>query len=83
MNTYYKSQRDLANALIKVIDSYWEQNVTEVQLLEYLQTIYKNNSNKIIDENNKLKSVVKQRLGKKRLSLIIQILSLNEEELQL
>ncbi len=83
MNTYYKSQRDLANALIKVIDSYWEHKVTEEQLLEYLQTIYKNNSSKIIDENSKIKSVVKQRLGKKRLSLIIQILSSNEEELQL
>jgi uncharacterized protein (TIGR04540 family) len=83
MNTYYKSQRDLANALIRIIDSYWDHNVTEKHLLKYLQTIYENNSNKIIDENSRIKSVVKQRLGKKRLSLIIQILNINEEELQL
>ena len=75
MNTFYKSQLELSNALIKIIDSYWSHDVSEDYLIRYLETIYNNNQDKIIDDKKMLKSVVKQRLGKKRLILMKQVLA--------
>jgi len=80
MITYFKSQKDLSEALIYAIDSYWRLEISEQKLIEYLNTVFKNNRNKIINESDELTSVVKQRLGKKRLNLIIQILNIKEEE---
>ena len=78
MITYFKSQRDLAKALNKYIDDYWAMKISERDLINYLKQVYKNNENKII-KGNQITSVVKQRLGKKRLELIIKIMELGEE----
>lgn len=78
--TYFKSQKNLSEALINVIDSYWQLEISEQELIEYLKNVYKNNRRKIINDSSELTSVVKQRLGKKRLNLIIQILNINGEE---
>lgn len=79
MITYFKSQRDLSQALIKMIDSYWEFEISEQEFIDYLNQVYKNNKDKIISSNKELTSVVTQRLGKKRLNLIKQILKIEEE----
>ena len=78
MITYFKSQRDLAEALNKYIDDYWSMELSEVDLIKYLKQVYENNKDKIM-KDNQITAVVKQRLGKKRLELIIKILELEEE----
>lgn len=75
MITYFKSQKDLATKLIEVIDSYWSQQISESDFIDYLKTVYKNNTDKFIASDGELTSVIKQRLGKKRTKLIIQILN--------
>jgi uncharacterized protein (TIGR04540 family) len=75
MITYFKSQKDLATKLIEVIDSYWSQQISESDFIDYLKTVYKNNTDKFIASDGELTSVIKQRLGKKRANLIIQILN--------
>jgi len=75
MITYFKSQKDLASKLIEVIDSYWGQQISESDFIDYLKTVYKNNTDKFIASDGELTSVIKQRLGKKRANLIIQILN--------
>jgi uncharacterized protein (TIGR04540 family) len=78
MITYFKSQRDLAEALNKYIDDYWSMELSEADLIKYLKQVYENNKDKIM-KDNQITAVVKQRLGKKRLELIIKILELEEE----
>lgn len=78
MITYFKSQRDLAEALNKYIDDYWAMKISEPDLIDYLKQVYENNKDKILRENE-ITSVVKQRLGKKRLELIIKIMGLEED----
>lgn len=80
MITYFKSQKDLADSLITVIDTYWRLEITEQELIDYLHSVYKKNKDKIINKENEPTSVIKQRLGKKRLNLTTQILSINQEE---
>ena len=77
MITYFKSQRDLADTLIKIIDSYWSLQISEPDLIDYLNKVYENNKDKVYKQK-KITSVVSQRLGKKRLNLLIQILNLEE-----
>ncbi|MDM8534017.1 TIGR04540 family protein [Clostridiaceae bacterium HSG29] len=78
MITYFKNQRDLAETLNKYIDDYWAMKISEKDLIDYLKQVYKNNKDKII-KGNQITSVVKQRLGKKRLELIIKIMEIGEE----
>lgn len=78
MMTYFKSQRDLSEALIKSIDDYWSMKIAEKDLINYLEKVYENNTNKVVNDNG-VTSVVRQRLGKKRLELLIKVLGLEEE----
>jgi len=73
MITYFKSQKDLANALINLIDSYWSSNINEELFLDRIKEIVTKNSEKVYSENN-YTSVIKQRLGKRRIELLDKIL---------
>ncbi len=77
MITYFKNQKDLADALIEIIDSYWKFQISEPTLIEYLKQVYENNPEKIIS-NTGITPIVSQKLGKKRLNLLIKILQLEE-----
>lgn len=78
MITYFKSQRDLAEALKKHIDDYWVMKISEHELIRYINQVCENNKEKII-KGNHITAVVKQRLGKKRLELIIKIMEYKGE----
>ena len=64
MITFYKSQKDVAQALKHLIDSYWEQKIEEEDFINRLNQIIANNQDMVF-KNNDFTSQVKQRLGKK------------------
>lgn len=80
MITYFKNQKDLIGALISVIDLYWSQGISEEDLIRYLRVIRRHNSEKLFSSEGELNSVVSQRLGKKRVNLLVSII--NEKDVE-
>lgn len=81
MITFFKNQKDLAESLKKAIDEYWSLNLTEGEFINYIEEVYNKNKDKIIS-NNSITAIIRQRLGKKRILLLVKILDLDiiEEE---
>lgn len=73
MITYFKNQNDLAEALRDVIDKYWALQLIESEFIEYLKQVAKNNQ-ELLYKDNDYTTVVKQKLGIKRLKLLNKIL---------
>ncbi|CAK7075085.1 TIGR04540 family protein [Tissierella sp.] len=73
MITFYKSQKDVAHALKLLIDEYWELKVEEDIFIEKLNQIIDNNEDKVF-KNKDFTSLIKQRLGKKRMELILKVM---------
>ncbi|WAG63076.1 TIGR04540 family protein [Clostridium estertheticum] len=73
MNTYYKNQNDLGIALNFIIDNYWNNNITEKEMIEKINLIIQNNKEKILTKEGYL-TVMVHKCGKKRLELISKIL---------
>lgn len=73
MITYFKSQKDLANALINLIDSYWSSEINEELFLDRINEIVSKNNEKVYSDN-KYTSVIRQRLGKRRIELLDKVL---------
>lgn len=73
MITYFKSQKDLANALINLIDSYWNSKINEELFLDRINEIVTKNNEKVYSDND-YTSVIKQRLGKRRIELLDKVL---------
>ncbi len=73
MITYFKNQSDLAETLKTVIDKYWDMEVDENEFIEYLKQVAKNNQ-ELLYKNDDYTTVVKQKLGIKRLGLLNKIL---------
>lgn len=74
---FYKSQLDLAQAINKLINNYWENNIDETSLIEDLQKIIESNKEKVFKDNQYTK-VIMQRCGKRRLELLDKILNINK-----
>ena len=70
MVTFFKSQKELAQALIEVIDAYWAKSLMEEDMMNKIDELVQKNREKIFT-NGDYASVIKQRLGKKRLALVI------------
>ncbi|WP_367614635.1 TIGR04540 family protein [Shouchella miscanthi] len=73
MKLFYRTQRDLAVDLNKLIDSYWNEDVKENELVATVKYIYENNTEKLI-KNNEFTKVVQQQCGKRRLIVVEKIL---------
>lgn len=78
MVTYFKSQKDLAEALIKHIDAYWNYELSEQDLISQVKEYITKNEEKVYSDGD-YTSVIKQRLGKKRLELLDKILNKTED----
>lgn len=70
-----KTQRDLAATINLVIDTYWENNVSEVEMIEMIQKLYSNNQKKFL-KDNKFTTVLQQQCGKRRLEVVSRVLNL-------
>lgn len=73
MVTYFKSQKDLALALIHLIDDYWNNELNEENLISKINELSAKNKEKLIIDDE-YSSVVKQRLGKRRIDLLNKII---------
>ena len=71
--TFYRNQKELAEGLKLVIDSYWNKETEEEALFKQIQEIVDRNKDKVYTEGD-YGSVLKQRLGKKRLFVITKII---------
>lgn len=73
MITFYKTQKDVARALKTLIDQYWQMKVEEVIFIEIINQIIENNKDKIF-KDKEFTTLLKQRLGKKRMELILKVM---------
>jgi uncharacterized protein (TIGR04540 family) len=73
---FYKTQREIADVLNKIIDQYWGNNLNEDELINYVSSIYINNPGKVKKENQ-YTSILQQVCGKRRLEFIDRILDMN------
>lgn len=78
MKRFYRTQRELAIALNQLIDSYWENEINEDELMESIKVIYENNNDKLLKDNDYTK-VVLQQCGKRRLSVVSKILDISKD----
>ena len=70
---FYRTQRDLAIAINELIDRYWENQIEENELIEGINTIYENNKDKLLKDEEFTK-VVQQQCGKRRLNIVRKII---------
>lgn len=78
LKRFYRTQRELAVALNQLIDSYWENQLSEEELIATIKMLYENNNNKLF-KNNEYTKVVLQQCGKRRLSIVSKILDISRE----
>ncbi|WP_257351445.1 TIGR04540 family protein [Pseudalkalibacillus decolorationis] len=72
---FYKTQRELATALNTVVDYYWEEKISENDLIIKVEELFLNNKKKVRKDNG-FTTILKQQCGKRRLEIIERILSL-------
>ena len=72
---FYRTQRDLSTALNQLVDAYWEEEIEEDELIESVKSMYENNRDKLI-KNNEFTKVVQQQSGKRRLAVVERILEM-------
>ena len=73
MITFFKSQKDLSDALIELIDLYWAMEYKEDNFIRDLKEIITKNQEKMFLDDG-YTAVIRQRLGKRRLELVDKIL---------
>lgn len=73
LRTYFKNQLDLALTLRDVIDRYWRMEIKEDEFINYIRQVDENNKEKLYKDED-YTSIVKQKLGAKRLDLIDKII---------
>ncbi len=74
---FYRTQRDLAKAINELVDAYWQEAVTEEELISDVHSMYLNNSDKLMKDGVFTK-IVQQQCGKRRLSLVKKIVEINK-----
>ncbi|MFB5088354.1 TIGR04540 family protein [Psychrobacillus sp. PGGUH221] len=75
LKLFYRTQRDLATALNQLIDAYWSEKIKEAELIEGIKSMYLNNQDKLM-KNNEFTTVVQQQCGKRRLAIVERILEI-------
>lgn len=73
---FYRTQRDLANAINHLVDAYWQETVTEEGLISGIQSMYLNNQDKLI-KNDTFTKIIQQQCGKRRILVIKKILEIS------
>ena len=72
IKTFFKNQREAAEAINYVIDSYWADKIGEKQMIELLKEIMQNNDS-LIFKNDDFATLLKQKCGKRRLEIAAKI----------
>ncbi|MEK5379368.1 TIGR04540 family protein [Niallia sp. FSL W8-0635] len=72
---FQKTQRDLAATINVVIDKYWEDGISENEMIEIVQKLYSNNDSKFL-KDDQFTTVLRQQCGKRRLEVISKVLNI-------
>ena len=75
---FYKTQRELADVINKLIDAYWDGNIKEDFLITQVSGLYINNPSKIM-KNSDFTTIIKQQCGKRRLEVVERILNISSK----
>lgn len=73
---FYKTQRELAGVINQLVDSYWNNDIDEVNFVEKVKELYANNSSKIVKMGD-FTTIMKQQCGKRRLEVISKVIVLD------
>lgn len=74
IKSFYKTQRELADVINKLIDSYWDNELNEETMIDKLHILYINNPSKI-SKNGEFTTIIKQQCGKRRLEIVGKVLN--------
>ncbi len=72
IKTFFKNQKEAAEAINFIIDSYWDNKIDEKNMIELLQGIMRNNDSLIFKENEFV-TLLRQKCGKRRLEVVLKI----------
>ncbi len=72
IKTFYKNQTEVAEAINFVIDSYWADKIKEMEMIDLIREIIKNNHS-LAFKNGDFTTILKQRCGKRRLEISLNI----------
>jgi uncharacterized protein (TIGR04540 family) len=72
IKTFFKNQKEAAETINFIIDSYWEDKIDEKNMIELLQGIMRNNDSLIFKENEFV-TLLRQKCGKRRLEVVLKI----------
>lgn len=72
---FYKTQRELADVINKLIDAYWRGDINEEFLINQISGLQINNPSKIMKSND-FTTIIKQQCGKRRLEVVERILNI-------
>ncbi len=75
---FYKTQREIAEVINEIIDGYWEDEISENDMIEKVILLYENNSSKIIKDKD-FTTILKQQCGKRRLEVVEKLINMNIE----
>ena len=75
LKLFYRTQRDLADAINKLVDAYWNEEISENELIEGIKTMHGNNLDKLLKDHQFTK-VIQQQCGKRRLVIVKRILEI-------
>ena len=76
IKSFCKNQREVAQTMNEVIDAYWEELISEKEMIGFIEKIYFNNIDKVIKDGEYTK-IIQQQCGKKRIDVISKILEVN------
>lgn len=72
---FYRTQRDLAIDLNRLVDSYWQEEIKESELIEGIKSLYEHNDEKLL-KGNQFTKVLQQQCGKRRLAVVEKVLAI-------
>lgn len=75
LKLFYRTQRDLATALNKLVDAYWQEEIKEHEFIDSVKNMNENNKDKLL-KNKQFTTVVQQHCGKRRLAVVERILGI-------
>lgn len=75
MNTFCRNQKEASSLINKVIDRYWNKEISEKEMIDLIKTIVSNNEQLVIKEKAFTKALM-QICGKRRLEIVAKIINL-------
>jgi uncharacterized protein (TIGR04540 family) len=73
LKLFHRTQRDLATAINQTIDSYWNDHLSEQELIDSIKALHEHNQNKLLNEKG-FTTIIQQQCGKRRLDVVKKIL---------